>query len=626
MFILRTFGTLDLRRPDNRPIAGLLAQPKRMGLLVFLAAAEQSQANMRDTLLAMFWPEMPAPRARRALNQALYELRKALGPDAIVSQGDQGISIERARLCCDAAAFRSAIDDGVLVDAMSLYRGEFLAGFFVSGVPAFERWQEGQRDQFRRSASAAAARLSDLSLSEGKSEEAVHWARWHLEIARHDERALRHLMNLLAQSGNPAEAIEAYGAFARNLAADLEIEPSAESTRLLQEIRRSKVLNVSASESSPRDIPPVVAPGLDSRAIGLRTASPWARARRPLAMMSVCATALLVAHLGFERTNAIDKNNASPAAETRADYYTRLGRFYWDRRTEKSLVTASMFFRRAIAEDARYAPAFSGLADTYTLMSWYGGAESSVAGREAMSAASTAVRMNDKLAQSHASLAAARAWFANDWPGAEREYRRAIQLDSTYATAHEWFALGLAAQGALPAARRELEIARAREPASPAIRTDLGIVLIWSGQYDDAINQLQIALALDSSYARAATQLWRADAAAGHFQSAFESLIRATRLQGGNPAQLRALERAYTKSGWPGALTARLAILLDSPPGTSAVQLAAVCGLLGRDEEAIAWLQRARRERSTYLRFVSLDPAFKHLHTDPRFREIASTS
>jgi DNA-binding SARP family transcriptional activator/Tfp pilus assembly protein PilF len=622
MVILRTFGTLDLRRPDSSPVARLLAQPKRIGLLVFLAAAEASQANLRDTLLAMFWPETPAPRARRALNQALYELRQALGPDVIVSQGDQGISVERTRLCCDAAAYRSAIEEGALVDAMALYRGEFLAGFFVSGVPEFERWQEQQRDSFRRSASAAAARLSESALSEGKSEEAVHWARWHLEIARHDERALRHLMNLLTQSGNPAEAIEVYAAFARNLAAELEIEPSAESRRLMNRVRHSTVQNVSAPERSPSDPVPFAAPRLVSHAILSRGRSSWARGRWPVAVMLACAAALLIAH------PASDRQSANTTAEARADYYTKLGRFYWDQRTEKSLVTAAMFFRRAIAEDARYAPAFSGLADAYTLMSWYGGAESSVAGREAISAASTAVRMDDRLAQSHTSLAAVRAWFANDWPGAEREYRRAIQLDSSYATAHEWFALGLAARGALPAARLELEIAREREPASAAIRTDLGIVLIWSGQYDDAINQLEIALALDSSNARGATQLWRAHAAAGHFHSAFESLIRATRLQGGNTAQLLALERAYTKAGWTGALNARLAMLLESPAGVSdrPVQLAAVCGLLGRDEEAIAWLQRARRERSTYLRFVSLDPAFKHLHTDPRFREIVSAS
>jgi serine/threonine-protein kinase len=342
----------------------------------------------------------------------------------------------------------------------------------------------------------------------------------------------------------------------------------------------------------------------------------------PLVAISLCAAVLFVTHL------EVGQRSASAAAQGRAEYYTKLGRFYWDRRTEKSLVTAAMFFRRAISEDARYAPAFSGLADAYTLMSWYGGAESSVAEREAMSAASIAVRMDDRLAQSHTSLAAVRLWFANDWPGAEREYRRAIQLDSSYATAHEWFALGLAAHGALPAARRELEIARQREPASAAIRTDLGTVLLWSGRYDDAINQLEIALSLDSSYARAATQLWRAHAAAGHSQSAFESLTRATRLQGGSAAQLLALEHEYTKAGWPGVLRARLAMLLDLPAGASdrPVQLAAVCGLLGRDEEAIAWLQRARRERSTYLRFVSLDPAFKHLHTDPRFREIVSAS
>jgi DNA-binding SARP family transcriptional activator/Tfp pilus assembly protein PilF len=621
MVILRTFGTLDLRRPDDSPVAELLAQPKRMGLLVFLAAAEPSQANSRDTLLAMFWPETPAPRARRALNQALYELRQALGPDVIVSRGDQGITLERTRLRCDAEALRSAIEEGALVDAMALYRGEFLDGFFVSGVPEFERWQAQQRDLFRRNASAAAARLSDLALSEGRPEEAVQWARRHLEIARHDERALRHLMNLLTELGNPAEAIEAYTAFAINLAAELEIEPSVESRRLLRGIR-SSVLSISPPERPPTDVLPLAGPRLDSRAIRSHGSSSWARGRWPLAVMSMCAAALLVAHL------ELGQRSARTSAEGRAEYYTKLGRFYWDRRTEKSLVTAAMFFRRAIAEDARYAPAFSGLADAYTLMSWYGGAESSVAGREAMSAASTAVRMDDGLAQSHTSLAAVRVWFANDWPGAEREYRRAIKLDSSYATAHEWLALGLAARGALPAARRELEIARQREPASPAIRTDLGTVLLWSGRYDDAINQLEIALALDSSYARAATQLWRAHAAAGHSQSAFESLIRATRLQGGNAAQLLALERAYTKAGWPGVLRARLAMLLDLPPGASdrPVQLAAVCGLLGRDEEAIAWLQRARHERSTYLRFVSLDPAFKHLHTDPRFREIVSAS
>jgi DNA-binding SARP family transcriptional activator/Tfp pilus assembly protein PilF len=600
----------------------LLAQPKRMGLLVFLASVEASQVNTRDTVLAMFWPELPAPRARRALNQALYELRQALGPGVIVSQGDQSIRVERTRLCCDAEAFRSAVEGGALVDAMALYRGEFLDGFFVSGVPEFERWQAQQRDLFRRNASAAAARLSDAALSEGRPEEAVQWAQRQLEIARHDERALRNLMNLLTQSGNPAEAIEAYTAFANNLAGELEIEPSVESNRLVREIRRARAPNVSATEQSPRDPIPFAAPSLASHAIRSRRVSSWARGRLPLAAMSLCAAALLVARV------EVGQRSASAAAQGRAEYYTKLGRFYWDRRTEKSLVTAAMFFRRAIAEDGRYAPAFSGLADAYTLMSWYGGAESSVAGREAMSAASTAVRMDDRLAQSHTSLAAVRVWFGNDWPGAEREYRRAIQLDSSYATAHEWFALGLAARGALPAARRELEIARQREPASAAIRTDLGTVLVWSGRYDDAINQLEIALSLDSSYARAATQLWRAHAAAGHSRSAFESLTRATRLQGGSAGQLLALEQAFTKAGWPGALRARLAMLLELPPGASdrPVQLAAVCGLLGRDEEAIAWLQRARRERSTYLRFVSLDPAFRHLHADPRFREIVSAS
>src|SRR5688572_15826110 len=148
MIELRVLGSLSLRASDGKDLEALVRQSKRMALLAYLADAAPHGFHRRDTLLALFWPELDAARARGALNQALYVLRTALGEHAIVTRGDDEVGVNDAALTCDAVQFEDAVE-GRPEEALTLYRGDFLDGFFVSDAPAFEQWVETERARLR---------------------------------------------------------------------------------------------------------------------------------------------------------------------------------------------------------------------------------------------------------------------------------------------------------------------------------------------------------------------------------------------------------------------------------------------------------------------------------------------
>ena len=131
MLRLLTFGAVDLQGPSAGDAGAVLAQPKRLALLVYLAGARPFGVHRRDELLALFWPDLDDTRARDALNQALRFLRQALGPEVFVRRGGEDVGIDPDRLWCDAAAFQVALDAGRPPDALDLYRGDFLQGFFI---------------------------------------------------------------------------------------------------------------------------------------------------------------------------------------------------------------------------------------------------------------------------------------------------------------------------------------------------------------------------------------------------------------------------------------------------------------------------------------------------------------
>lgn len=157
MIRFRVLGALDLRDEGGRELRGVLAQQKRLALLAYLSAAAPPGFHRRDTLLALFWPELNMARARDALNQSLSYLRDELGADVIVSRGPAAVGLDATRIWCDASAFRELSSAGHTAEALDLYRGEFLSGFFVTdAAPEFDQWVESERRDLRRQGSAAA--------------------------------------------------------------------------------------------------------------------------------------------------------------------------------------------------------------------------------------------------------------------------------------------------------------------------------------------------------------------------------------------------------------------------------------------------------------------------------------
>lgn len=262
---LTTLGTLALDVPAGSDPARVLAQHKRLGLLVFLAAEVRRRPfRRRDALLALFWPELPTDRARQALRQSLYYLRQELGDDVFVSRGTEDIGVDPGRLACDVGEFEALLDEGRPHQAMDLYRGDFLPGFFIADAsPEFEDWLETTRAHLKRRATRAAWLLATAAEGEGNLVGATQWLRWVVERVPDDEVVVRRLIATLDRLGDHAGAVRAYDALERLLARDHETQPSEETRALVRQLGagRDEIVLPQNGDGSHRERPePASAP------------------------------------------------------------------------------------------------------------------------------------------------------------------------------------------------------------------------------------------------------------------------------------------------------------------------------------------------------------------------------
>jgi DNA-binding SARP family transcriptional activator/TolB-like protein len=232
---LRLFGAVSISDDQGRDLRLSLGQSKRTAMLAYLAIARPRASHRRETLLALFWPELAEDRARRALNQAVYYLRTALGPDSIFVRSDE-IGISRDHVDCDVLEYESLLETGDLEQALSLYHGPLLSGFYLTDLLEFERWLETERARLHERAAHAALVLADREAEVGNAHEAIEWARRSMELS-HDEAAVRQLMSMRDRFGDRAGAIREYDRFARQLARELEADPSPETQDLIAQIR-----------------------------------------------------------------------------------------------------------------------------------------------------------------------------------------------------------------------------------------------------------------------------------------------------------------------------------------------------------------------------------------------------
>jgi DNA-binding SARP family transcriptional activator len=255
--LLHTLGTVGVGARRGPAIAPISIQPKRLALLVYLVL-HPSRCCRRDTLVALFWPELDHEHARGALRQAVRELRRLLGDDALVTHGEEVVGVAADRLWCDATAFEAEALAGRSAEALELYRGHFLAGFFVNDTaPEFEFWVDQTCTRLKERACEVVRRLLDAAERNSDHAGAVAWARRTMELVPDDERGVRHLIRLLDARGDRAGALDAYEAFRKQLIAGHGVEPSPETLGLIDQVR-SRTQRV--WESPLRGWPPAAPP------------------------------------------------------------------------------------------------------------------------------------------------------------------------------------------------------------------------------------------------------------------------------------------------------------------------------------------------------------------------------
>ena len=285
--------------------------------------------------------------------------------------------------------------------------------------------------------------------------------------------------------------------------------------------------------------------------------------------------------------------SASPAAY---ELYLK-GRFFWDKRTKQGLGQAIDYFQQAINSDPNYALAYAGLADSYALLDDWGDTAPRDSFPKARAAAEKAIALDDSLAEAHASLAIVREAYDWDWIGAEQEFKRAIELNPNYATAHQWYGLFLASFGRFREGEAEVRRAKELDPLSPIVNMALPELYMWERRYDEAIPEYKKIIALDPSFPGAYGNLADVYEKKQKYAEALDAMQQAAALKG-VPEMARDVRKAYAESGYNGLIRTELATgLKERERGeyNSPVAMAGAYALLGDEQHCLEWLQKGLR-------------------------------
>jgi TolB-like protein/DNA-binding winged helix-turn-helix (wHTH) protein/Flp pilus assembly protein TadD len=300
------------------------------------------------------------------------------------------------------------------------------------------------------------------------------------------------------------------------------------------------------------------------------------------------------------------------------------GRYFWNKRTANSLKAALAYFNQAIEEDPKYAQAYSGLADTYALLGdWqYGVMTPKEALPKAKEAAMKALELDDGLSEAHNSLAFCLEGFDWDFGSAEKEFRRAIDLNPGYATAHHWYAWHLSLVGRNSEAIAEMKKAENLDPLSLIINADLAELLLIAHLPDESIQQSRKTIEMDPNFALVHNQLSQGYLEKHMFAEAIAEIQKAIQLSGGSPTFTANLARAYAASGKTAAAERLLNDLKKSSASGDphSAEIAMIYAALGNNDQAMAWLEQSYGER--FNPGVLLRPGFDPLRSDSRFQDL----
>jgi len=329
--------------------------------------------------------------------------------------------------------------------------------------------------------------------------------------------------------------------------------------------------------------------------------------------------------LGQNSRNAAKRPANIPAATPYEAYDLYLkGRYFWNKRTEAGFRQAADYFQQAVDKDPNYARAYAGLADTFALMSTWFVVPQNEFMPKARTAALRALELDGDLAEAHASLGLVAESYDYDWSEAEKEFRRAIELNPQYATAHQWYAEYLAWQGRFDEAIAESEQARQLDPMSLIIASDHATILYYSRQYDRAIEQGHAVLDMDPTFSHVLGVIVGSYVQERKFSEALDEI---NRLRSADDQPLIWGLKAFVYGRWGRSEDAREALAKFEQvwPRSPVDRIAAApYAYLGTEpnEKVLRLLEQAYSEHSNAVVRLKVDPMYDSARDEPEFQRL----
>ena len=276
---LSTLGRAALSGPAAADVHAVLAQPKRLALLAYIALSP-GQCVTRERLASLFWEEADDRNARGALRKALHFLRERLGAHIFAKDQGSDVKLNSSHFWCDAVAFRQEMDAGNYETALGIYQGDLLPECWLEDAPEFERWIERQREDLRESVSAAALKLSEAEFRNENIAGAMFWAGRAEVLSPYNEQITARVITLLDAAGDRSAALRKYSELVTRLKKDFDTEPSPETAELIEAIKVRKTSTMSEREARKLRTPVAgvrVLPEVPSGPIGPTTGDPLQR-------------------------------------------------------------------------------------------------------------------------------------------------------------------------------------------------------------------------------------------------------------------------------------------------------------------------------------------------------------
>jgi TolB-like protein/DNA-binding winged helix-turn-helix (wHTH) protein/Tfp pilus assembly protein PilF len=302
------------------------------------------------------------------------------------------------------------------------------------------------------------------------------------------------------------------------------------------------------------------------------------------------------------------------------------GRYYWNKRSQEGLTKAINYFQVAIEKDPQYALAYAGLADCYSIIgsAIVGTVPTAEVAPKARAAALKSLELDNTLAEAQTSLATVRFNYDWDWKAAASGFRRAEELNPSYATAYQRNSLYLMSMGRIGESIAEMNRAHSLDPLSVSMNFSLGWRLYMAREFDQAIEQLRNTIDMDPNFILPHLVLGQAYEQKKTYDQAIAELRRAADISQNSPPALAALARTYAVSGRTSEAKKLLDLLMEQSKKqyVSPFYVAIVYAGLGENDQALDWLEKAYKDRSNAIVFAKVDPQLDTLRSSPRFQSL----